>query len=99
MTYYLVTSGERDIFSAVQEDCPPNHEYRERKPDDSWLPKLSKKLKKATFYWTEDGMEKYVESGLKDWHELVTTMPVEVKMIEKIKDKIIYQDKYRIIIK
>lgn len=99
MTYYRVTSGGRSIFEVVEEDCPPDHEYRARKPDDSWLPKLSKKLRKFIFYWTEDGMEKYVESGLKDWHELVTVLPIEVKMLEELEGEIIYKDKYRVIIK
>lgn len=98
MSYYRVTSGGLGVYEAVDTDCPPGHELRARKPDGSWLPKAGKKFKSSISYWTEEGMMKYVESGLKDWHELVTTLPLEVQMLEEIPGKVIYKDKYQILI-
>lgn len=98
MSYYRATSDGLGIFEAVEADCPKGHELRHREPDSSWLPRPGKKLKNSISYWTEEGMMKYVESGLKDWHELVTTMPLEVQMLEEIPGKVIYKDKYQILI-
>lgn len=96
MTYYRVTSGDQDVFAAIKAFPPEDQEIIDRKPDSSWLPKVKKKFTKQMWFWTEEGMEKYASSGLKDWHEMALATPLEVHMVDELPGRILYQNKYQI---
>lgn len=98
MPYYRVTSGGQDVFAALEEYGSADEAIRSRKPDDSWLPKVKKKFMREMWYWNEEGMHKLAESGLKDWYELMLSEPLEVRMIDELPGRILYQNKYQIFI-
>src|SRR3989338_8969104 len=93
--YRFVSSG-RGIYAAVEQDCPRDDQRRKDKPDGSWLPKEGVKHNGAISFWKEQGLKKYVSSGLLNWHASVVRAPVTVQIIKR-PAKILHEDEYQII--
>jgi hypothetical protein len=91
-------SGNKGIYEAVEMDSPKEDSRRKSKPDGSWLPKVGKKYPGAVSYWSQEGLEKYAQSGLMDWHASVVNHPVQVLVIMDKPVEILYEDEYQIIV-
>ena len=97
MEYYRFIVNGIGIYEAVENDCPRDDQRRMNKPDGSWLPKVGPKYPGAISFWTENGLKKYFDSGLLNWHKSVVKENVDVIIIEK-PEKILYEDEYQIIL-
>lgn len=84
------------VYEKVETDCPKHDTRRKNKPDGSWLPKVGQKFPGAISFWTQKGLKKYEKSGLRVWHQSVTTGNNELLTITK-PSQIIYQDDWQII--
>ena len=94
--YYRILSGDTGIYEAVDHDCPQDDPRRSEKPDGYWLAKIGPLFPNATSFWTHEGLQKYIESGLFSWHTSVVQKGVRVITIET-PDQIVYQDPYQIL--
>lgn len=59
------------IYEAVESQCPRTDPRRSVKPDGSWLPRVGESYPSCISFWTEEGLIKYINSGLQDWHRAV----------------------------
>ena len=96
MTYFRFCAGELGIYAAVERDCPRSDPRRKDKPDGSWLPKAGPLYAGAISFWTPTGLEKYLRSGLQDWHRRVVQEPLRVLVATNI-DPVLYQDEFQVI--
>ena len=94
--YYRVTSGHRGIYEAVESDCPRGDVRRKGKPDGAWLPKVGKDYPGAISLWTAAGMERYVESGLLEWHKTVVKKKPRVALV-LLSGAVLYADPLQVI--
>lgn len=94
--FYRFVSGSVGVYEAVDRDCPKNDSLRSGKPDGSWLPKVGPKFPGAISFWTEFGLNTYMQSGLLNWHRSVVKIPIQVRIVQK-PTNILYQDKFQII--
>ena len=85
------------IYEAVDRDCPRGDQRRESKPDGSWLSKVGMNYPGAVSFWKQAGLKKYLDSGLRDWHESVVND--KVHMIEVLLEKVevLYEDELQVI--
>jgi uncharacterized cupin superfamily protein len=93
---YRFLSDEVDIYEAVDKYCPCDDERRIYKPDSSWLLKVGIKFPGAIAFWTEVGLKKYINSGLRDWQYSVVEGQSKFIIAER-PDKVLYEDEYQII--
>ena len=95
--YYRVVVNGKGISQAVDELCPRGDPRRYTIPPHLWLAQVTQKYPNGTSYWTEEGIRKYKDSGLLDWHlSFIKDGQVVVLVAEKPK-RIFYQDDYRVI--
>ncbi len=97
MNYYRFIKNGTGIYEAVAKESPKDDPRRINKPDGSWLPKKGLEYPGAISFWKDFGLDKYIESGLLDWHISILKDRVEVMIIEK-PNKILYEDEYQIIV-
>ncbi|MCA9382800.1 hypothetical protein KC909_00380 [Candidatus Dojkabacteria bacterium] len=95
--YYRFVVDGIGIYEAVDRDCPKTDSRRDEKPDGSWLEKAGKEYPGAISYWTKEGLETYIFSGLLDWHASVVKGSINVLIAENPKN-IKYQDQHQIIL-
>lgn len=93
---YRFLAGGKGIYEAVDLDCPRSDFRRIEKPDGSWLEKVGTQHPGAISFWTEQGLMKYLESGLQDWHRRVVKNPVFVQILQEA-PIILYKDSHQII--
>ena len=84
------------IYEAVEGECPRTDLRRSNKPDGSWLPRVGTKYPGAISFWTEFGLEKYLQSGLQEWHRSVVSQPLTIAYTENISIPL-YADEYQVI--
>lgn len=94
--YYRMISGNLGIYAAVDRDCPKDDNRRAGKPDGGWLPKAGTSYPGSVSFWTENGLNKYIDSGLLDWHASVVNDPVFVYIAEE-PSHFLYEDDFQII--
>jgi hypothetical protein len=97
MSFYRIESNGKGIYEAVEKDCPRDDCRRQSKPDGSWLPKVGPQYPNAISFWSENGLKKYVLSGLFDWHRNVVSAPISVRILEHC-DNILYQDEFQVVV-
>lgn len=97
MTYYRFISNGKGVYEQVDIDCPKDSALREDKPDGSWLAKVGPDYPGAISFFTEEGLKKYSESGLKDWHASAVKEAVHM-VIGVNPTNILYEDKDQIIL-
>ena len=95
--YFRFESLERGINEAVNEDCTSSDPRRQFKPDGSWLPKVGTQFPGAISFWTQKGLEKYLESGLQEWHRYVVKNPLSISIASQF-EKVLYEDEFQIIV-
>lgn len=93
---YRFVCSDAGIYEAVEKYCPKNDERRLAKPDGSWLPKVGEEYPGAISFWTEKGLNKYKNSGLRDWHYSVVNGQAKLLIAEK-PESCRYQDDYQVI--
>jgi len=98
MSFYRFHSNKLGIYEAVEKDCLRDDRRRIGKADGAWLPRVGASYPGAISFWTEYGLKKYLESGLQDWHRRVTQCPLEIHVVEEIRD-FLYSDEYQVICK
>ena len=86
----------KGIYEAVEKDCSENDKRKLKKPDSSWLSKVGKDYPGAISFWTELGLKKYINSGLRDWHSSVVEGKTKY-IIAKKPNNLLYEDKYQVI--
>jgi ADP-ribose pyrophosphatase YjhB (NUDIX family) len=96
MNLYRFESGKVGVYEAVERDCPRSDLRRSHKPDGSWLPRVGEKFPGAISFWTEYGLEKYLHSGLQEWHRSVLSEPLKV-LTANFSGNPIYHDDFQII--
>jgi 8-oxo-dGTP diphosphatase len=96
MNYFRFVSGNLGIYEAVEHDCPRTDLRRQNKPDGSWLPRVGGQFPGAISFWTNFGLEKYLMSGLQEWHRSVLNQPLSLHLASKIEQPI-YKDQYQVI--
>lgn len=94
--YYRVVSGTAGIYEAVDRDCPSDDPRRSHKPDGAWLPKVGHRFGGAISFWTETGLNRYMECGLFSWHASVVRERPAV-LCASIQGPVLYSDPYQII--
>lgn len=94
--YYRVVSGTIGIYEAVDRDCPYDDPRRAAKPDGSWLPKIGSQFGGAISLWTKAGLNKYVSSGLLQWHATVVRRSPTV-LRATVEGPVLYADLYQVI--
>lgn len=85
------------IYEAVERACHRNDKRRISKPDGSWLPRVGMKFQYAISFWTETGLRKYSESGLRAWHESVVNGRVIILKFKRTEITSLYEDEYQVI--
>lgn len=95
-SFHRFLSGNLGIYEGVDRDCPRSDPRRRLKPDGSWLPKVGEKFPGAISFWTEFGLEKYLHSGLQEWHRSVTNSPLQLLRAVSI-EKPLYRDDFQVI--
>ncbi len=98
MNYYRFVKKGIGIYEAVAKESPKDDPRRINKPDGSWLPKKGTEYPGAISFWSEFGLDKYIKSGLLDWHTSILKDNVEVTTIER-PNEILYEDEYQIIVR
>lgn len=96
MALFRFLAGDTGIYEAVERDCPRSDPRRSVKPDGSWLPKAGEQFPGAVSYWKAVGLEKYIQSGLQDWHRAVAKAPSMVRVSE-LSGKPLYEDELQVI--
>ena len=96
--YYRILSGDRGIYEAVDRDCSREDPRRSHKPDGYWLARVGPQFPDAISFWTREGLQKYVESGLFSWHTSVVKDEVSVLTAEA-PPRIVYSDPFQILCK
>lgn len=94
--YFRFVVGDIGIYEAVDRDCPRSDLRRTMKPDGAWLPRVGEKYPGAVSFWTKFGLEKYLNSGLQEWHRSVAGEPVSVLVAESVGSNL-YEDEYQVI--
>ena len=56
------------IFEKVSQQCPANDPSRINEPDSSWINKLKSNDPNSVSFWTLEGLNRYQNSQLADWH-------------------------------
>ena len=98
MVFYRFESNGMGIYKAVDIQCPQNDKRRLIKPDGAWLPKIEASYPKSISFWTELGLEKYLNSGLQEWHRSVVRGPLTI-IKSNNPSRIFYEDEFQIICK
>jgi tRNA pseudouridine55 synthase len=93
--YYRFESSGRGIYEVVDKDCLQADERRLNTPDGSWLSTAGPKFPGAISFWNEFGLQKYIISGLAQWHRNVVNTGVFIIQAE-LKDNL-YNDEYQVI--
>lgn len=96
MNFFRFIAGDIGVYEAVDRACPRDDRRRQLKPDGSWLPRVGEKYPGAISFWTKFGLEKYLMSGLQEWHRSVLTQPLSLLVAAGI-EKPIYEDQYQVI--
>lgn len=96
MNFFRFLSNDIGVYEAVDKDCPRDDLRRSLKPDGRWLPKVGENYHGAISFWTNNGLKKYMESGLQEWHRSVLTNPLEVLVLDN-PNNILYEDEFQII--
>lgn len=96
MEYYRFVTNGMGIYEKVTKEVPADDSRRLNKPDGSWLPKEGEKYPGAVSFWKHEGLEKYIDSGLLNWHRSVVKENIEVVVIDRPAE-ILYEDEYQII--
>ncbi len=96
MEYYRFITNGVGIYEAIQNEIAINDPRLLNKPDGSWLPKKGLDYPGAISFWTEEGLKKYTDSGLLNWHKSVVKGNIEVITIDS-PIEILYEDEYQII--
>jgi hypothetical protein len=96
MKYYRCTVHNTGIYEIIQNKIAKDDPRRLHKPDGSWLPKKGMDYPGAISAWTDFGFQKYIDSGLLDWHTSLIKEDMTVMIIEQPKE-ILYKDTYQII--
>lgn len=96
MAFYRFILDGKGIYEMVDKFCPKDDPRRQFKPDGSWLAKKGNDFPGAISFWTEQGLRKYISSGLMTWHLHVVEGKVTVLVIDK-PENILYEDEYQII--
>ncbi len=91
MSFYRFEAGGIGIYEAVDRDCPKDDIRRDEKPDGGWLPKVGSSYPGAISFWTENGLRKYIASGLFNWHRTVARAPVMVRIAD-VSTTAVYED-------
>jgi len=97
MRYYRFEVDRKGVYEQVDIDCPRDTACRANKPDGSWLARVGTQYPGATSYFTEEGLRKYVESGLAEWHASVVNGDVQ-KIVAQNPRNILYEDEDQIIL-
>jgi 8-oxo-dGTP diphosphatase len=95
MSFFRFLAGTTGIYDAVDRDCPRTDLRRNLKPDGAWLPRVGEKYPGSISFWTEFGLEQYLNSGLQEWHRSVVNEDLMVLSAESLEP--LYQDEYQII--
>lgn len=95
--FYRFTVDGLGIYEVVDRDCPKDDPRRKNKPDGSWLHKIGSSYPGAISFWTHDGLKRYKESGLFDWHTSVVNGRVKMLTVSE-PTYILYQDEYQIMV-
>lgn len=98
---FRYVSGEKGIYEVVDLFCPKSDRRRNQKPDGSWLSKAGPKFPGPKFpgaisFWTPEGLEKYILSGLQQWHLSVIDQSVQV-IVAQLKREPLYRDELQVI--
>ena len=93
---FRYVSADKGIYEVVDLFCPKGDARRDQKPDGSWLTKAGPKFPGAISFWTPHGLQKYILSGLQQWHLNVVDQPVLV-IIAHLKREPLYRDDLQII--
>jgi 8-oxo-dGTP pyrophosphatase MutT (NUDIX family) len=96
MTLFRFVAGELGIYAAVDRDCLKSDPRRFVKPDGSWLKKVGTDFPGAISYWTEAGLEKYIQSGLQDWHRAVVREDYAILLASE-PEHFFYKDEYQVL--
>lgn len=96
MSFYRFVSDNLGIYGAVERDCPRNDLRRTNKADGSWLPRVGERYPGAISFWKDHGLEKYLTSGLQEWHRSVLREPISVLVADELA-KVIYEDDFQVI--
>ena len=94
--YFRIVSGTAGIFEVVDRDCPSDDPRRSEKPDGAWLPKVGLRFEGAISFWTETGLNRYMECGLFRWHASVVRDRPSV-LCASIQGPALYSDPYQVI--
>ena len=98
MAFYRFVSETYGIYEAVQKACSSSDPRRKSKPDGSWLQKVGEKYPGALSFWTEEGVCKYITSGLYHWHASILDQNVVIYRVSEKPGAILYEDPYQIIL-
>ncbi len=93
---YRFLCNDIGIYEEVDKQCSRDDKRRNNKPDGSWLPKVGEKYPNSISFWKEAGLEKYSNSGLKDWHYSVVDGLGTLLIAEMPKD-FLYEDEFQVI--
>lgn len=96
MSFFRFVSNGRGIYEAVESDCPRSDRRRLLKPDGSWLPRVGTQFPAAVSFWTENGLRKYLNSGLQEWHRSVLSHALDVVTAQSLQE-VFYQDEFQVI--
>ena len=94
---YRHTVAGVGVYESVSKICPLGDPRRDGKPDGEWLPKAGPKYPGALSFWTEYGIKKYIESGLRDWHQFIVEKPVELAEFDLGKIEVLYRDDFQVV--
>ncbi len=97
MNIYRFSLNNNGIFAELDSQVPKDSPLREGKPDGSWLPKVGKDYPGAISFFTPKGLLRYNQSGLKNWHYLVTEGAAQMLITEK-PEKVLYEDEFQVIV-
>ena len=84
------------IYEAVDKHCPRDDDRRGSKPDGSWVPKAGTDFPGAKSFWTQKGLKRYEESGLRDWHLSVVAGETRMNIVER-PSEVLYEDEWQIV--
>src|ERR1700745_3569756 len=93
---YRLCCDDIGIYEVVNKFCPRTDERRKFQPDGEWLQNVGVKYPGAKSFWTELGLRKYIESGMRDWHYSVIEGQAKLVVIEA-SFNVLHRDAHQII--
>lgn len=96
MNLYRFTLNSKGIYAELDAQVQKDSPLRNHKPDGSWLPKVGTDYPGAISFFTTRGLQKYNQTGLKNWHYSAAEGKAKMHIAEAPL-KSLYQDEFQVI--